>query len=213
MELDKLKEIWNDAGSENKSLPGDAVIMDMIGKSSKSPVARMIRNVLVELILIIILFGGVAVFYFIAFKGMFNSVAWLYIITGAIFVFYYYRKWKLLHEMQCVACRVKSNLQLQVRKLESYTRFYLLAGTALVPLLFILLGVLFYYKFPAGAFSFIFPPLYKSADGVILALVIWAVSLTIITALVYAGNRWYVNKLYGKHIGKLKQLLTQMEDE
>ena len=213
MELDGLKEIWKDAGDKNRLLPSNTEIMDMLGKSSRSPVAKMMRNVLIEAILIVVLFGGVAIYYFIAFKGMFNAVAWVYIVTAAIFVFYYYRKWKLLHEMQCVACQVKSNLQRQVRTLERYVRFYLWAGTAMVPLLFIILGVLFYYKFPTGAFSVIYPPMYKSAATEFIAWITWVLSLALVTVAIYAGNRWFINRLYGRHIRRLKEVLDQMEEE
>ena len=213
MELDSLKEIWKDAGDKSGPPPGNAEIIDMLGKSSKSPIAKMMNNVLKEAIWIIIVFGGVAVYYFIAFKGMFNSVAWLYIITAGLCVFYYYRKWKLLHEMQCVACRVKSNLQQQVQTLENYVRFYLLAGTALVPLLFAFLGFLFYYKFPTGSFSFIFPPMYKSSGAALIAWGTWVLSLSVTTIFTYFGNRWFINRLYGRHILQLKRILDQMAEE
>ncbi|MES1214448.1 MAG: hypothetical protein ABUT20_02935 [Bacteroidota bacterium] len=213
MELDSLKELWKDADEKAAPLPDHAAIMDMLNKSSRSPVAKMIRNVLIEATAIVVTFGTVAVYYFIAFEGMFNSVAWMYIISAAIFVIYYYRKWKLLREMQCVACQVKSNLQRQVKILENYVRFYLLAATAIVPLLFALLGVLFYYKFPNGAFSFFFPPMHKTASGALITWVSWVVSLAVITALIYAGNRWFINRLYSRHILKLKEILHQMEEE
>ena len=210
MELDALKEIWQDAGEKNGLKPGNTEILDMLNKSSKSPVAKMIHNVLVEMILVIVLFGGVAIFYFIAFKGRFNSVAWLYIVTACLSTWYYYRKWKLLHSMQCVACQVKSNLQLQVNTLEKYIRFYLIVGTAIVPFLFIFLGVLFFYNFPSGRFDPLFPPLYTAS---VKKWAIWVLSQSAFTALVYVVNRFYVNKLYGRHIRKLKELVNQMEEE
>jgi hypothetical protein len=209
MELDELKEIWKDAGEKNGPRPGNTEILDMLSKSSKSPVAKMMHNVLVEMILIIVLFGGVAVFYFFAFKGRFISISWLYIATACLSTFYYYRKWKLLHEMQCVACQVKSNLQLQVKTLEKYIRFYLIAGTAIVPLLFIFFGVLFYLSFPSGRFDPLFPPLYTAFGK---KWIIWALSQSAFTAFVYLANRWYINKLYGRHIRKLKELICQMEE-
>jgi hypothetical protein len=222
MELDALKEIWKDAGEKKEQLPGNAEILNMLNKSSNGPVAKMMRNVLAEAIFIIVLFGAVAVFYFTAFKGMFSSIAWVYLITAALFVFYYYRKWKLLNEMQCAACQVKSNLKRQVRTLEKYIRFYLLAGTAMVPLVFIFLGILFYYKFPAGSLGFILPPMQNTATSIPLqnagismlkASFIWIVFLSLITIVVYRGSRWFINRLYGQHILKLKQLIDQMEEE
>jgi hypothetical protein len=173
----------------------------------------MIHNVVTEALVITVIFGTVAVYYFIAFNGQFNSVSWLYLIAAALYVLYYYHKWKLLHNMQCVACRVKSNFQRQVETLERYIRFYLVAGTALVPVLFILLGVLFYVKFPAGSFWFFFPPLHHSPGPALLAWLIWGLLLLTVTTATWMGNRWFIRRLYGRHIGKLKQLLDQMEEE
>ncbi|MEJ0106484.1 MAG: hypothetical protein WDO19_29815 [Bacteroidota bacterium] len=222
MELDALKEIWKDAGEKKEQLPGNTEILDMLNKSSKSPVAKMMRNVLAEAIFMVVLFGAVAIFYFIAFKGRFSSIAWVYIITAALFVFYYCRKWKLLNEMQCAACQVKGNLKRQVRTLEKYIRFYLLAGTAVVPLVFIFLGILFYYKFPDGSLGLILPRLQDTATSVPLqnagismlkTTFIWITCLFLLTIFVYRGSRWFINRLYGQHILKLKQLIDQMEEE
>jgi hypothetical protein len=169
----------------------------------------MMRNVLIEMSLIIVLFGGVALFYFIAFKGRFISIAWLYIIMAAAYVFYYYQKWRLLHSMQCVACQVKSNLQRQVTRLTNYVRFYLISGTLIVPVIFIFLGILFYFKFPEGALRPIFPP---SKEVTFFTWSKWIVFLTGITLFAWWGNRHFIRKLYGQHILRLKELLSQMEE-
>ncbi len=209
MELDAWKEIWKDADLEEKSKPGNAEILEMIGKLPRNPIAKMKHSVLVETILIVVLFGGVAIFYFIAFNGSFNSVAWLYLILIGLSVIYYYRKWKLLSEMQCAACQVKSNLQRQVSTLDRYVRFYLWAGTLIVPLIFTFLGVLFYYKFPRGNAIFIFPPF--GITG-LKSWLIWLVFISVFTAILYRVNRWYVSRLYGRHVERLKELLNQMEE-
>jgi hypothetical protein len=210
MELDSLKEIWNDAGEKKGQQPGNAEILDMLGKSSRSPVAKMIRNIFMEMIVINVAMGGVAVFYFLAFKGRFNSISWLYIGTACLTTFYYYRKWKLLRGMQCVACQVKSNLQLQVNTLGKYVRFYLIAGTAIVPVLFIFLGILFYYNFPSGKFYPLFPPLFTTS---VAKWTLWALTQSVVTALFYIANKWFINKLYGRHVQKLRELISQMEEE
>ena len=209
MELDSLKEIWKEAEGKNSAPAAGEEIMAMLNKSSNSPIARMMRNVLIEMILIIVLFGAVAIYYFIAFNGKFSSIASVCTVLAALCTFYYYRKWKLLQSMQCIACQVKSNLDRQVKTLEKYIRFYFLSGTAMVPLVFIFLGLLFYYKFPAGSLKPIFPP-----PGEINSTtwVGWVLSLILLTILAYCGNRWYVKRLYGQHIQQLKRLLEQMEE-
>ena len=212
MELEVLKEIWRDAGDKTDPQPPNAEIIGMLNKSSQSPISKMKRNVMKETILVTVLLGGIAIYYFIAFKGRFNIIAWFYTALVFLFGLYYYRKWKLLDGMQCVACEVKSNLQRQLRALETYIRFYLLAGTVVIPVLFIFLGLVFYYSFPAGAFYLIFPPIYKSTAAIIGASIMWVISLALLSLITYFGNRYFINRLYGRHIRKLKQILDQMEE-
>ena len=209
MELDSLKEIWKEAEGKNSSPAASEEIMAMLNKSSNSPIARMMRNVLIEMILVIVLFGFVTIYYFIAFNGKFSSIGWVYTILAALCTFYYYRKWKLLQSMQCIACQVKSNLARQVKTLEKYVRFYFLSGTAMIPLVFIFMGLLFYYEFPVGSLKPIFPP---SGDINSTTWIGWVLSLILLTILAYWGNKWYVKRLYGQHIQQLKQLLAQMEE-
>ena len=37
-------------------------------------------------------------------------------------------------------------------------------------------------------------------------------STIVLTIIIYYLNKWYIKKLYGKHINKLKLMLEQMED-
>lgn len=209
MELDSLKEIWKDAEAKQPATLADEEIMAMLNKSSSNPVSKMKRNVLIETILIIVLFGAVAIYYFIAFKGKFSSIAWVYVVTAAIFTFYYYRKWKLLHNMQCIACQVRSNLKKQVNTLERYIRFYFFWGTAMVPIIFIFLGLLFYYKFPEGSL----PPVFPAPSAITTTTwIAWLGFLILFTLVAWYGNRYYIKRLYGQHIQQLKRLLEQMEE-
>ena len=209
MELDAMKELWKEAGERKDHSPHNSDIMGMLNKSSNSPIAKMMKNVLMEMILVIVLFGAVAVYFFTAFNSRFNSVAWVYVVMASLCTFYYYRKWKLLYNMQCLACQVKSNLKRQMNTLDQYIRFDLFAGTAMVPLVFIFLGLLFYYKFPAGVLR---PVLPAPAEITFTTWLLWTVALAVLTTFVYFANRWMIRKLYGRHILTLKQLLGQMEE-
>lgn len=209
MELDALKEVWQDAHTKSDSATTNSEIIEILNKSPKSPVAKMMRNVLIEMALIIVLFGGVALLYFIAFDKRFISIAWVYVITAVLYVFYYYQKWKLLRSMQCVACQVKDNLQKQVNKLTAYIRFYLISSTVIVPAVFLFLGLLFYFKFPEGKFAPVFPP---SKGITLFTWIMWVLFLTAVTLFAWWGNRYFINKLYGQHILRLKELLKQMEE-
>ncbi|MBI2730838.1 MAG: hypothetical protein HYX40_08825 [Sphingobacteriales bacterium] len=211
MELDSLKDIWNEVGNKPVQSSNNEQIVEMLNKSSQSPIAKMKRNLRWELATVILLFAPIAIFYFIAFGGKFSVIAWMYIGLLIFFAAYFYYKNKLLSEMQCAACMVKSNLELQVKTLEKLVRFYLIAGTLMVPLLMIWLWLILYNRLPSLQNSFHFwpsagVPLFKTG-------LIWLVILLFFSIFFYFPNKWYIYKLYGRHIAKLKSILSEMEEE
>lgn len=207
MELDDMKNIWNDKDIE---ATGADKISIMIGKQSQNPISKMKRNLRMELLILIFSLGIVAAYYFIAFKREYSIIGWVYALLLVLFCYYFFRKNKLLNEMQCSSCQVKSNLELQLRMLERYVRFYLISGTAVLPLLFIFLGIVLYYKKPTLISETILYP--SVTNPVWKFLFAWFILLSVSTTIMWALNRGYVNKLYGRHINKLKHLLAQIDE-
>lgn len=162
-----------------------------------------------ELIAVIVGYGMVIVYFFKAYEQKFVSVSILYLIIALIFCVYFYKKFLLLKEMECMVCQVKSNLSKQVITLEKYTRFYLLAGTAIIPVVLIFFYWFEYTYLPGGRNFFFIQP----SDTVSLPESLgWLAIIVIITTVIfYFINRWWVHKLYGNYIGKLKSMLLQME--
>ena len=207
MELDDMKNIWKDRGVEGA---GADKISAMLGRQSQGPIAKMKRNLRMELLIVIFGFGAVAVYHFIAFKGQYSIIGWAYAFLLVLFCYYFFRKNKLLNGMQCSGCQIKSNLELQLKMLERYVRFYLISGTGIIPVLIIFLGIVLYYKKPAGVNETIFYP--SATNPVWKFLLAWFILLTVSSAIMWVLNRGYVNKLYGRHISKLKQLLGQINE-
>ena len=207
MELDDMKNIWKDKPIEAADA---SKISAMISRQSQSPVAKMKRNLRMELLILIFSLGIVAAYYFIAFKSEYSIIGWVYVLLLVLFCYYFFRKNKLLNEMQCSSCRVKSNLELQLRMLERYVRFYLISGTAILPILFIFLGIVLYYKKPTLINETV---LYPSATNPVWKfLLAWFILLSVSTTIMWVLNRGYVKKLYGRHINKLRQLLAQINE-
>lgn len=205
MELDDIRNSWNRPTQET----GAHKIAEMIGKPSQGPIAKMKRNLRRELVFVIVGFGLIAWDYLIMFKRL-SIVGWFYVGLTVLFCYYFSKKNKLLTEMQCTSCRVKRNLELQLKMLEKYTRFYLISGTAIIPVLMIVFGVVFYYKWPALIGKTV---LFPSANNPVWKfLLVWVVLLVGITLITWLVNGAYVNLLYGRHIKKLKHLLTQMNE-
>lgn len=206
MELDQLKSIWQKDPTPGK---GSEHMLPMLSRRSNNPIARMKRNLHIELIAVVLLYGITIIYYAVAFHGNLSEVSWFMIAIALFFVIYYYRKNKLLNEMECVSCQVKSNLEQQVNTLEKYIRFYLIAGTALIPLTILFFSLILYIKLPKIPTSVFFPregfPLWETSFA-------WLAVILISTVVSFYLNRWYVRKLYGKHVQKLRELLAEMEE-
>lgn len=205
MELDQLKEMWSDVG-QSKTSTSEQELQAILQKKSKSPIAKMKRNLFIEMLIVVVLYSSSILHYFIKFKGAMLSLAWLMLISGLLYMIYYVRKRKLLNEMECVTCEVRSNLQLQVRTLQKYIWFYLVVGTLLFPFIMLTSGVIIFLydpKMQANSASISFWPFFLSL------LIITAV----LTIPMYFLNKWYVRKLYGQHAEKLKQTVNEMSEE
>lgn len=204
MELDQLKETWGNMDSASSA--SEQELQAILQKKSKSPIAKMNRNLLVEMLVVLVLYSYSIVQYFIKFKGAMLSIPWLMIISWVLYMVYYFRKRKLLSEMDCVTCEVKSNLQLQVRTLQKYIRLYLIVGTLLFPFIMLTAGIIIFLfdpKIQANPNHMSFWPFF----GVLFLI------STILTIPVYYVNKWYVRKLYGQHADNLKQIVNEMNEE
>jgi Flp pilus assembly protein TadB len=209
MELDQWKEIWQ---ADMPSVTTDSQkLRALLDKKSGSPVARMRSNLNAELWIIITTYGAAILFYFFAFDGRMHEISWFMLVIGGFFVAYYISKRKLLREMEDLSSHVKSNLEKQVRSLEQYIRVYLVGGTALVPLSMLFFGWLLYtkarYISPGNIF---FPSEQNPMWKVMMA---WSVLTIITTIVMYYINKWYVRKLYGRHVEKLREVLAEMKGD
>jgi hypothetical protein len=212
MELESLKYIWRSV--ETPAASGrdrrDLLALLRQGYPGRGPVARMKRNLIGEGILLLVTYTPGILCYVVEFEGRLTAISWLLALLAALFGAYYYRKYRLLNEMQCVTCQVKSNLARQLKTLKKYTRFYLLTGTALIPAMLLLSYAVIRWRLPftgSGLYRQLHPGPWWASP------VFWLILLAPLTIGIYYLNAWYVNKLYGRHIKKLQELLLEMEAE
>jgi len=209
MELDELKEIWRN--SEPSSQKADEQLKELLTKSSAGPIRKMKRNLLYELVAMIVSYGAMIAYYFSAFQGKSTIIAWFMIIIAFAFFVYYYYKNKLLTEMECVTCRVKSNLEMQLKTLEKYIRLYLFYGILVVPLSMAIFAWIYYQgitRFPITGWLDI-----SATGSPWKPALLWILATIILTVPIWFLSKWYLNKLYGKHIRHLKKILQEMGDD
>jgi len=210
MELESLKYIWHSLEAPPVSEQDRRAILATLGRRSQAPVARMRRNLIGEGILLLAAYTPAFFCFLLGFDGRLTVLSWLFVGMAAIFFAYYYRKYQLLNEMQCPTWPIKSNLARQVDTLKKYTRFYLFAGTAMVPLMYFLSYVIIRSKLP-NATSALYQRLHPTPWWA--SPFFWLILLIPMTFCIYFVNAWYINRQYGRHIKKLQELLRELDSE
>jgi hypothetical protein len=142
--------------------------------------------------------------YLIMFQGKLWGISLVMTVILAFYGVYYYLKLRLLKKMQCVTCEVRSNLARQVDILGKYIRFYYWSSTLVLLSAMILAYEILRYSY--GEVHPRTPTVWWFQPGFLLVL------LVPFTVAAWYFNRGYVNKLYGRHVKKLKQLLLEMDE-
>jgi hypothetical protein len=214
MELESLKYIWHSLEAPPVAEQERQALLALLERRSRGPVARMRRNLVGEAIMLLVAYVPAILCFLLAFEGRLAPIAWLFALLAIGFFAYYYRKYRLLVKMECPGCHVKANLERQVATLKKYTGFYLIAGTLMVPLVYLIAWLIIRWRIPAtgpalGAALYyrLHPVPWWAGTG------FWLSMLIPLTVGIYFANAWYINKRYGRHIKKLQDLLREMESE
>lgn len=211
MELDNMKELWKDQQDAGQKPLSEQELITMIGNPSKGPIAKMKRNLKKELIFVLVTLPGTAIYFQFHFNGKMFAFSITYILMTLVFVAYYYFKNKLLNNMQCVTCEVKSNLTMQANTLEKYLKNNLIVSTFILPVIVLfgmwLLYLNYYSATPKSIFSF------SVAYSPWITTLIWTGISIAITIPMYFLNKKYLHWLYGKHINRLKSVLSELDSE
>lgn len=204
MELDELKNIWNTnkATFNNK---GEGELALMLKGTSQSIVTKLKRSVWFELIFTVAVGVGLLIYALTLPSGAlkWTSVALLVMLVG--YIFYYIKKIMLLNHFDSSADTIRLNLERLVNSLTSYLRFYKRSYTILYPVYFFL-GLLF-GGLKRGTDEFLHVLLLPRSIAIIVTFgILFFYCSTWLT-------NWYLKKLYGNHLDKLKAMLRDIQTE
>jgi hypothetical protein len=203
MELDDLKNIWQ---SDKAQLHyNEAQLASMLRRSSSSAVEKLKRSVWFELIFSLI--AGV-VFLTYASTLPAGMLKWITVSILVLFVgyaIYFVKKLVLLNAFMKSDENVKTNLERLILSLSGYLKFYKGSYTVLYPVYFGL-GIVF-GAMETGPESF----LLKVTDPQWVILLLGVAIAFFIFSTIFAN--WYLKKLYGNHIEKLKSVLKDLNAE
>ena len=210
IELEDLKNIWsikikNDIGQQ--TIEKEKIRL-FLKKKSTSIIDKLRKNLLGEIIMFLvclILVACVPVYF------QTKEIAIICaLIIGFIFVpylIYYLKKYNELKKFFSYNQNIKSSLQLLISQLEKYLNIYFWGSLLLTPISGFLLGFAILYEMKALGFL-IYVDVFSSAN---LALILsFALLLTILS---YPIMKWYIKKLYGQHLEKLKDCLKELSAE
>lgn len=201
-ELEDLKQIWksHEQGYEPKK---ESEIALMLQGKSHSIINKLKRNVWVELIFTIASSIALGVYTITLEAG---AIMWTIIsmlLLFAAFLFYYVKKLLLLQRFDDSAENIKTNLRHLYERLTLYIIFYKRSYAVLFPVYFCL-GILF-GVIERGMDNFID---HVSQPKTIIILLVLAAAFFLCTGLI---TNFYLKKLYGNHLAKLKELLDELQ--
>jgi hypothetical protein len=202
MELDELKSIWKNTTPGFRSKDESEIALMLRGQST-SIIEKLKRSVWFELIFTLLAGIAMLVYALTLPSGALKWTSVSALILFVIYLFYYAKKLTLINRLGQAHENIKSNLQLLANSLDSYLKFYKRSYTILYPVYFCLM--LFFIGLERGADEFIIaitkPE--KIATLVLLAAFFFFCSTWL--------TKWYLKKLYGNHLEKLKSLLSDLE--
>lgn len=202
MELEDLKQIWksHEQGYEPKK---ESDIAFMLKGTSNSIISKLKRNVWFELIFTVACCIALGVFTITLESG---AVLWTVVsllVLFAAYLFYYIKKLILLGKFDASDENMKASLQSLHKKLSAYVSFYKKSYGILYPVYFFL-GILF-GAVDTGMDNFV----NRIKDPLTLASLVCLTGLFFIITI--AVTNFYLKKLYGNHLNKLKELLDELK--
>jgi hypothetical protein len=202
MELEELKSIWRSGDTEFQPKDEREIAL-MLKRRSVSIIDKLERNVWFELILTLVIGMALVVYALTLPSGAIKWVSICLLTVYCVTTFTYVKKIRLLRSFNPVEKNLRASLTALIETLSGYITFYHRSYTILYPLFFCLM--LLFIGIERGAASFF--------DNLVKPVTI--ISLLFVAGVYYLTStwfaKWYLKKLYGNHVEKLKSLLNDIQ--
>lgn len=209
IELERLKNIWSSNIEDDigKQTIEQEKIRALLSKKSTSIIDKLRKNLLGEIIMFCVCLVLVAcVPIYLQTKEVILICALIIALIFIPYLIYYLKKYNELKRFFSYNQNIKSNLQLLISQLEKYLNIYFWGSLLLTPISGFLLGFAILYEMKALGFLIYF----DAFSSVNLSLILsFALLLTLLS---YPLMKWYIRKLYGQHLEKLKDCLRELEE-
>jgi hypothetical protein len=198
MELDNLKQTWQESSTISKPLNNK--IMELIQSKSYGPLASLISKFKNHL-LAIPLFIGLVIYQIITKPQVFeNPSIWVLYSIGMVLSIYFVYNYLLASKLQNPSDAIKQNMELQIKKLESSFKWFRIAITVYYFLIPVALELALYFNIEKNFQEWGQVSIYIRALTYIAGFVF----------MILLSKRWFKRE-YGEHLQNLKRLIEQMK--
>jgi len=204
MELEDLKSIWKRGEPAFQPKNEEEIAMMLKGRSI-SIVNKLKRNVWFELIFAIVVSVALLLYALSLEKGAMKWTSISLLLMCLASTVYFIKKLSVLNRVQGINDNLHDTISFLITNLTSYVKFYRNSYTVLYPVYF-LLGLLF-SVLERGTDNFV---AFVSKPLIILYLLFMAGLFFFISSWF---ARWYLKKLYGDHLEKLKKILDELNQQ
>lgn len=205
MELEDLKSIWKSSDPAFQPKNEQEIALMLKGKSV-SIINKLKRNVLFELAVAIAASIGLIIYAFSLETGALKWTSISLLLMCLAYSIVYVKKLLLLNRFQALDGNLRDTISLLVESLTSYLKFYKSSYAILYPVYF-MLGILFSIleRGPDEYLEF----LSKTSTLIYTVLVVCAFAAVFFFVSTMGAN-WYLKRLYGNHLEKLKSILKEL---
>lgn len=205
MELDDLKGAWKQQTQQtaNKLLSDDELLA-MIHSKATNSIDSLKRSVLFELWSTVLFLIVCMVVGFATADQSMRQISMIAVFLSCGFGYYYFKKLSLLKNLNVESMPIKETLTNLIIQFEKFLWFYRWGYNILIPL------ALF-----AGAFAGLKASTEKDVIQIISDIRLWITLIAIlvpIAVLFNFGMKWYLKKLYGNHLSRLRSILSELQD-
>ena len=195
MELDELKNIWQDLATQDSVELSESELVPILRQKTNDAISQLKRNLTIEMntclyvCLPVLVLGGIFMDMPIFMQGFFVVAT----IFTVLFIIYYRRELHFLGVSKQII-NLKELLSATIQNLSSFVRFYLWFNYIVTPI-FIFFGV--YWKS-------------SQHSNYLTVTIIMTLALSIISIFFI---RWYVQRLYGRYLATLQKNLDELIEE
>lgn len=203
MELDNIKELWKQLNQQQaqKDAYNDEAIYKFLAGESRGVIAVIRKNLRLEMVLTAIIMLSFVVLPFIYEGELLQTILGVWALLSGVYMFFYLQKYKIIQAFDSQDKNLKNNLQTLVTKLEKYTSIYFWSNVVLIPLVHITNFILLRLLNLA-----VFHNLQSNRD-----IFFYLIYVVVVSAVMIYFFYWYIQRMYGKYIEKLRGYLNDLE--